>query len=336
MAERTTSSFRRLFEVRLLHHYWLDEGATIFDAIGDPAKKAARLLTYDRRPFLDVRPTPGTARRLDADRCVYRDTALGFVVGAPASAVFSADTVLSFVVSVKSARFYEYTSLTLRRPKIHELFKAGDERTYRYKENVPVLSNLTGVTRTAGATTILFLSKEIPAPAASDQVESLVRTGAALLQLTSDNPGATTQPLGAQASSMPVFMHQDEAPALVAPPGLSGVPAKGVQLSDEIDDEVFAVIELAAVRADDGAFSFVDAGGAPKASPPVYEVRFKNRSTRWSYLDKRTKAPISATSNPLPLTFFGNPGSKQKPDNGLVKAEMAGTKITRLISEIYV
>ena len=43
-----------------MHHYWLDEGSTVFDQIADPAKKVARLLGYDIRPFLAVRPTAAT------------------------------------------------------------------------------------------------------------------------------------------------------------------------------------------------------------------------------------------------------------------------------------
>src|SRR5216117_1271443 len=141
MAERTTSLYQRLFEVRLLHHYWLDEGATVFDQIAGAAKKEARLLGYDVRPFLDVRPTAATEKGLSAYRCVYRKTALGFIVGAPASAIVPADTVLTFIVSVKSGQVYDYTSLTLRPQRIYELLNSADGITYRYKENVPVLSN---------------------------------------------------------------------------------------------------------------------------------------------------------------------------------------------------
>ena len=189
MAERTTSLYQRLFEVRLLHHYWLDEGATVFDQISSAAKKDARLLGYDMRSFLDVRPTAATEKGLSAFRCVYRTTALGLIVGAPASAIIPDDTVFTFIVSVSSSQVYDYTSLTLRPQTIYELLNSADGITYRYKENVSVLSNLTGATRGVGPNVSLFLSREIPAPDASDQVESLVVSGNALLQLTSDNPG---------------------------------------------------------------------------------------------------------------------------------------------------
>ncbi len=89
MAEHTTGTYQRLFEVRLLHHYWLDEGATAFDSIADQAKRDERLLTYDVRPLLAVRPTPSAEEALRALRCLFRPTALGFIVAAPAIAVVS-------------------------------------------------------------------------------------------------------------------------------------------------------------------------------------------------------------------------------------------------------
>ena len=336
MSERMESGYQRLFEVRLLHHYWLDEGATVFDLITDQAKKDARLLRYNRRPFLGVKPTPKTEKELSSFRCLFRETALGFVVVVPNTAIVPADTVFNFTITVWDRQFYNYTSLTLRPQKVYELFNTLDNVTYRYKENVPVLSNLTGTTRGTGANKALFLSSVCPSPSANDQVESLVLSGNALLQLTSDNPGATTQQLSAQASEFPVYVHQEDAPVIVPPPGLTGAPARGVSLSADLADDVFALISLTAVRASDDVFSFVDGTGRAKPVPPVYQVRFKNRSTIWNYLNKRTGVVESTEANPLPLTYFGNAGTKQKPSEGFVKAEKSGAKITRLVSEIYV
>jgi hypothetical protein len=335
MSERNTSPYRRQFEVRLLHHYWLDEGATIFDQIADPEKKDSRLMAYDMRPFLSAVPTAATVKRLTAYRCLFRETALGFMVAAPDGTVIPSDTVFEFVVSVKN-NFYDYTSLTLRPQTIYELLNTQDGAIYRYKENVPVLSNLTGATRGTGTTKALFLSREIPAPEPNDQVESLLLSGTALAQLTSDSPGATTQVLAALASDYPVFVHQGDAPVITPPLGVMGAPQRGVRLSADVTDDAFALISLTAVRADDDSFSFVDGTGAARDPSPVYQVRFKNRSTFWSYRDQRTGVLNSTEAQPLPLTFFGNAGTKQKPSRGHVKAEMSGAKITRLISEIYV
>src|SRR6185436_1200587 len=114
MAERIVSRHQRLFEVRLLHHYWLDDGATLFDQIADSGRKSSRLLTYDMRPFLAVVPTATTDERLSAYRCLFRQTALGFVVVASDGTVIPADTVFEFIVSTRASEVYDYTSLTLR------------------------------------------------------------------------------------------------------------------------------------------------------------------------------------------------------------------------------
>jgi hypothetical protein len=142
--------------------------------------------------------------------------------------------------------------------------------------------------------------------------------------------------LGAQATNLPVFVHQGDVPVIVPPAGLVGAPPRGILLSDDIPDQVFAVIQLAAVRPDDDDFSFIDSNGHAKTVGPVFQVRFKNRSTVWRYLNKNTGAVVSTETEPLPLTHFGNAGTKQKPSEGLVKAETSGGKITRLVSEIFV
>ncbi|MEV8518806.1 hypothetical protein ABZR86_03300 [Dyella marensis] len=339
MSERSTTSYRRLFEVRLLHHYWLDNGGQIFDTL--PADmQAARLLGYDVRPLLRVAPTPSTLKQLAGLRCLFMPTAQGFVVAAPGEATFPTDTAFSFSVAIADGQCLDYTALTFRAQAIQEAADPGDlsptRMVYRYKADVPVLSNLTGVKRDFGAGPVLFLSRDYPAPAASDAVESMVLSAGALLQLTGDNPGAATEQLGASATDMPVFLHQGDVPAIAPPAGVVGAPARGVQLGDDVPDDVFALITLTAVRAGDDDFSFVDGTGAPKAPATVYEVRLKNRSTWWTYLDKRTGAQIAAEPQPLPLTFFGNAGTRQKPSRGIVKAQTSGARITRLVSEIYI
>jgi hypothetical protein len=255
--------------------------------------------------------------------------------------------VFEFVVAVKAAEFFNYTALTLRPQKIYEFFlqskdsnaedKPPEIKTYRYKENVPFLSNLTGTSRVLGGDKVLFLSKEIPALHATDWVESLVLSGNALLQLTSDQPDAETQQINDKASDLPVFIHQADVPPIVPPKGLVGVPAKGITLSSDIPDNVFAFIQLSPLRNDDDDFSFIDkASGHPKTAHPVFQIRFKNRATIWQYLKKDTGAVYSEELKPLPLTYFGNAGNKQKPSAGLVEARKSGDKVTQLVSNIFI
>jgi hypothetical protein len=335
MVEPVKNIYKRLFEIRLLHHYWLDEGVTIFDLIGDQDKKDKLLLSYDRRTFLAVTPTATTAKVFNGLGCVHKNTALGCVVAVPDTVVISVETEFIFMVTVSAPAVFNYTSLTLQPRGIYEVYYQPEDKTYRYKENVPVLSNLTGTARGTGNNKALYLSKEIPNLASDDKVESLVRENNSLMQLTSDQPGADLQELSAQATDLPVFVHQGDIPVITSPAGLTGAPQKGILLSDDIPDNVFFLIHLAAIRSDDDDFSFINSDGQAKMSGPVYQVRLKNRSTIWQYLDKNSGAVISTESESLPLTHFGNAGTKQKPSEGLVKAEMNGNKISRLISEIF-
>ena len=308
----------------------------MFDRIADQAKKDTRLLQYDLRPFLAVTPTAATAKAVNGLGGVYKKTALGCLVAVPDHVVVAQDTVFEFAVTVRRADVLNYTALTLRPQKIYELYHQPEDQTYRYKENVPVLSNLTGAARGTGPNRALFLSKEIPELAADDQVEALVLSGNALVQLTADQPGASTQTLHDPATALPVFVHQGDVPAIIPPSGLVGAPSRGVRLSSEITDDVFALIRLSAVRADDGDFSLIDSSGHAKTAHPVFQVRFKNRSTVWTYLSKKTGAVDATEPTPLPLTYFGNAGTQQKPSAGLVKAVRSGAKITQLVSEVFV
>jgi hypothetical protein len=287
------------------------------------------------RSFFALTPTTITAEGLKGLGGIYKDTALGCIVAVPDNTVVPVDAMFEFVVTVQDANIFNYTALTLRPQKIYELYYQLEDKTYRYKENVPVLSNLTGASRGTGANKALFLSAEIPALAADDQVESLVLSGNALVQLTSDQPGAGTQQLNAIATNLPVFVHQGDVPAIVPPSGLAGAPTRGIMLSDDIGDNVFTLIRLSAVRADDSDFSFIDSSVHAKTPHPLYQIRFKNRSTIWQYFNKNTAAATSTEPNPLPLTYFGNAGAKQKPSEGLVKAVKSGVKITQLVSEIF-
>ena len=336
MSESRTTSYKSLFQVRLLHHFWLDDGATLFDELATEKEKETRLKNYDTRKFLRTYPTASTKALLAGKRCIFKDTALGFVVAAPAETEFTADTILQFVISIKDPAFYQYTALTLQSQQIVELLNSVDNKIYRYKENVAHLSNLTGSTRGSGSNKELFLSRQNPNLTSNEQVEALVLSGSALVQLTSDGPSATTQELSAQANDWPVFLHQGDSPEIVAPTGISGAPSHGILLSDEITDDVYALLSLSAENSVDSLYSYIDAQGHPKSDAPIFQVRFKNRSTFWRYLDKVTGAEKSIESSALPLTFYGNAGSKQKPSDRLVKPELAGVKITRLVSDVYV
>jgi hypothetical protein len=345
MTERVDKPYQPLFEVQILHHYWLDDANVLFDTLSSELREQ-HLLSYDVRKFLSVTPTITTQKLLNSLRCVFKNTALGFLVMIPKQTVVADNALFEFVLTVNNSEFFNYTALTFRPQKIVELYQPTEKKSYRYKENVTVLSNLTGVSRVIATKTALFLSKEIPLFTGNEPVESLVQISKALVQLTRDQSKVEKLTLSAKTSNFPAFVHQDDAPSIVPRADLDGTPpAKGILLANDIPDDVFALIRLSAIRADDSEFSFIDKGLAKKTKP-VFQVRFKNRSTQWHYYNKRT----GKTDNPtfteptvLPLTFFGNassfkPDKKIKPSEGFVKAEFANndpTKVLGLISEIF-
>lgn len=327
--ETKPCTFAALMEIWLMHHYWVDSGSTVFDSLTVDRKKQI-LSPYDVRSFLSIAPLPSTKKKLAGLGCRFRDTAVGCVVGVPEERVIPADSIFEFAISIRDASFFNYTALTLLPQK---LFRSGE---YSFKENVPVLSNTTGASRGAGPDKSLFLSRDVPALAADDKVESLFRSGTgALMQLNGDQPGADSHQLAPATAGFPVFVNQGDIPAIAAPPGVTGVPARGIALTGDIPDNVFALIRIHATRPDDPDFNIIDGTGHARAAGPVFHVRFKNRSTVWKYFNKNTSSLLATESQPLPLTRWGNAGTKQKPES-LVKAEKDGDRIVRLVSDVYV
>lgn len=336
MAEQITTGYKRLFEVRILHHYWLDEGQLIFDNLPE-SNRDKKLLEYRIDRLISISPTPKTKQLLNGIGAVAKQTNLGLVVAVPGAQIIPDESKFIFTIEIKDSAFFNYTSLTLLDRKIVGCYAPGEDKIHRYKENVPVFSNLTGVSRGAGDTKQVFLSKEIPGLTATDQVESIIISGNALFQLTGSQPGANTQQLNASAVSMPVFHHQQDAPVIIPPPGMVGAPARGIELTPEISDNVFGIIEISAVKPGDADYSCTS-GGTAKESYPVFQIRFKNRSVIWKYLRKSNGSAVSESPAPLPLTYSGNAGSKQKPSAGLVKAEFEDNpakRIVRIFTEIF-
>lgn len=342
MSEIITNGYKRLFEIRLLHHYWLDDGLDLFDNLMPLTRRENRLLTYDRRPFLNIQPTATTAAVIKGLQCVYKDTALGAVVVAPGSAPVPDDTLFEFVVTVQHSHFNNYTAHSFYDHKIYEIFYAPEEKIYRFKENVFVLNNTTGTKRSSD----LFLSKEFPAfvpPATNYPIEALLQSGGSLVEITDEIGGTASLYAPTTASALPVFLNQEDIPPIVPPAGLVGAPARGLTLTPEIPDNVYALIRVRAVHPTDALFSCTT-GGVAKPVAPVFQVRFKNRHSIWRYKSKTNPSLPATDLGLLPLTFFGNaspgPPKSQKPSEGGIKVQFEdddpSKNIEKIISEIFI
>lgn len=334
MAERIVSQYKRLFEVRLLHHYWLDDGHTMFDNLIE-SRRNKLLLTYDCRTFIQVNPTSATVNTINALKGVFKQTSLGFLVAVPGSVNIPDDAVFSFVLTVTDASFNNYTSFTLLSRNIVELYYKPEDKVYRYKQNVPVFSNLTGVSHGVNPDITLFLSSPVPVSSpTTDIVEFLNISAGALVQLTSSQPGATNQEISPVASNAPVFVHQNDAPLINPPSGMTGTPERGILLSGDLPDDIFGLIQITAKNQANPDFSLT-AGGIAKDVAPVFQLRFKNRLAFWRYLNKTNGALNSESSTPLPFTNSGNAGTNKKPGGSLVKVKFENDDPTKRIEKIY-
>lgn len=334
MVERLEIRYAKLFEVRVMHHFWLDEGAKAFDDL--PAQKQEkRLLDYDVRRILAVRPDTATADAIARLRGVFRETSVGFLVAIPGAATLPLDAEFVFYATTVDPDYAGYTALTLRRRRTVDVVEPGDpEILHRYRENVPVLSNLIGAKRESGGSTRLFLSQEFPG-GAGDGVEALVTSGTTLRQLTGDPPNPTSRSLG-EAASHPVYVNQGDVPAIVPPPGSTGAPARGIEMAPDTPPDVAAVIRLSPRRAghDGDLFSFAKAGGGLVAQAPVFEVHLRNRSTLWRYHARDGSTAIEP-AGPTPLTYAGNAGTKTKPAPLALGVDRDGARIKALYSDVY-
>jgi hypothetical protein len=337
MVESLRAKYTRLFDIHVLHHYWLDDGGTVFDAL--PAVvQTNRLLDYDVRKVLSIAPDASTAAAIAGLRGVFRTTGPGLTVAVPDDAVVPSEQEFVFFVVAVDSQYADYTALTLRSQRVVEVADPSDaELVHRYKENVPVLSNLTGTPRGTGSTKRLFLSQEYPT-GVGDGVEALVLSGSKLRQLTGDPPNAPFQELGPK-DAHPVYAHQGDVPAIMPPAVASGAPAAGIEMRADTPPAVIAVIRLRPRRVDDAAFSFTTATGKARTPTRVFEMHLRSRSTTRRYLDKRDGSIISTDPAALSLTHFGNAGTKQKPPLTAIGVERSATdptKVASLVSNIHV
>ena len=335
MPERITHKYLRLCEVRMLHHYWLDQGATVFDALPANVQQQRLLTSYDARTFLSVEPTPGTAALIAGINGVFKTTALGFVVAAPEDTVLNSSAIFEFVIRITSRDFFNYTALTMRGQEISQHYHEPTERMYRYKSGVYVWSNVTGSQQNG----IRFLSRIMEAAApAPYPAESLMPHAGGLHQAVRDTNAVPSAPdwqnLGT-AASHPRYVHQGDVPPPTPPAGLAGVPPPGIELSDGIPDDIFALVRIVPLNLGNGMGLL----SAPNVmSEPVFELRFKNRSTHRMYFNRSTGAHRNDIAEQLlPLTYYGNAGGHQKPEPGQVKPVLdASGNITRINSEIFI
>lgn len=354
MPEFIITSYKRLFEVRIMHHYFLDDGAEDYYTPKNPLETQAaydakllerdkRIRRYDLRKVLHIRPTTSTEVLLGRLRGVFRQTATGFLIAVPPTTSVPNTARFDFVVTVEDGNFFLYTGLPFfknepgkvaRNQKIVDV--RHDKQVLRYKPNVFVFGNTFGTsrkTRVNQPDDWFFLNHEIPAYGANMPLlaEWLVRHNNSVYRAMRDNPVMPPSPMDVannellknwqhlsfwpsltnnvvapfDAGKLPPYVNQDDIPDITPPPGVTGAPAKGILLTGDLPDDIFALIQIEAMppRAE---FQLL-AGGQLRTPHPVFDLHFKNRATYWRFFSKNNKKYAELPfSPPRGLTAFGN------------------------------
>ncbi len=352
-----------LFQLKVMHHYYLDVGKKLFDNL-DGLKKIRLLAEYDVRKILQIQPTPSTQRLLDGHNLLFKPHGLGFAVicQADGNGIVGLGKKprvgqnLRFWVKIIDPYFMQYSAGFLKSEQVR-IEKATDGTSPdRFFKKVYHLKN--------DAAGLSFSLAAIPAdyePAKNYPPESIVKHDAN----TDGNPefyvaqravGTNTAP---QVSTNLDWLKLEQ----ITPQNsnvryVSQTDLTEVELGTDIPQDCFALIEIEA-NAGAGPAHLYD--GAENLNAPTFEVRFKNRLTWWRHslppwvegsLTSITQTEILPLTlrgkQPIDLTFQvsdGNNGnvpmvkksvdvpSKQTP----VKPELANNgSVTRLLSDIYI
>jgi hypothetical protein len=128
-------AYNILFEVKILHHFFLNRGDKAYDTMNDE-EKADIMLKYDVRDFFDIKPTEDCKRILRSHNCLCKMTSNGIIAGLRAEPdgsqppKFSSfmpladDLKLTFLVSLRDMDFMNYTALPL---------KGNENRVYSFQ-----------------------------------------------------------------------------------------------------------------------------------------------------------------------------------------------------------
>jgi len=120
-----TISYKVLFEIKIMHHYFLNRGEEIFDSMSD-VDKAQMMLKYDAREIFEIVPTKECSRILNAHDCIFKATSTGVIVGLRAESddqdppkfnAFTAladDQVFTFLLKIRDFNLLNYTALPFK------------------------------------------------------------------------------------------------------------------------------------------------------------------------------------------------------------------------------
>jgi hypothetical protein len=352
-------TYHVLFEVKIMHHYFLNRGTVIFDSMS-VADQADVMLKYDAREIFEIVPTEECTKILNANHCIFKATSTGIIVGLRAGSdgqappkfkPFSSladDLIFTFIVKLRDFDFMNYTALP---------FTGNSGQTFVFQNIVsggpkkyPALTAIAPLYEAA--------KEYLPGDMLSNNANNPTKLFTALRKTTQNTSTATDWLTEQSAANLPmqyanvndrhpvvrgIFSYQVKnadteptatvktAAGITVTPKVTILPGdfRTVQMdmrelpdgfytvhfesaapvySDDVAfyllqqrENPFGIIRLHA-KSDDATYNMLDPQGFMLS--PVFELRFRNRSTHWRYVGKQFN-DASVTAAPLPLTRFG-------------------------------
>ncbi|MDY0389487.1 MAG: hypothetical protein RBQ88_01070 [Desulfobulbus oligotrophicus] len=119
-----TVTYTILFEVKILHHYLLNNGLKNFTSMS-AAEQAELMLLYDISDIFQITPSVQTQKDLTRHQCIFKQTATGFLVGLKTEKAMDPsqpdipfhsldnDLIFTFNIHIKDYNLLNYTALPL-------------------------------------------------------------------------------------------------------------------------------------------------------------------------------------------------------------------------------
>jgi hypothetical protein len=185
--------YKSLFEVKILHHYFLNKGEQGWDAMNQEDKDSQES-KFDVREILDITPTEDCARALKAYNCIFKKTSRGILVGIKAVASqtnvgqfksfvpLDENQTFRFQVKLKDFNFMNYTALSLQSSRGKMLVLNNS------------ITNTSNIFPSLCSVPPVFVNGNsyLPGDMVSDSISNQTKLFTALVK-TTDNPAGSTE-----------------------------------------------------------------------------------------------------------------------------------------------
>ena len=329
-----------LFEIKIIHHYFLNKGDVNYNTMSD-VDKANMMLKYDAREIFEIVPTEECSKILNAHNCIFKPTSSGILVGLRAESnglqppklkpfkSLADDVIFTFLIKIRDNDFMNYTALP---------FNGNNGQVFTFQNTIsgsskkfPSISSIPPVYKTA--------KEYLPGDMLSNNPNNQTKLFTALKKTVKNTSSALDWITEQLSDNLPlqyvnvndrhplvrgIFIYQVknvnvEPTAIVkttsgitVTPKVTTLPGDFCSLQIDMRDfpegfytmhiqsaapvytddvafyllqqreNPFGIIQLN-VKSDDATYNMLDPLGFMRS--PVYELRFRNRSTRWTKME---------------------------------------------------